>query len=69
MEGPEILNLRPHKAGSTRSYSPTIVLDDATLEAEMYSKGLRQELDTEPNDIHQTVEEHIRQLNLAAEDR
>ncbi|KAF7715868.1 Uncharacterized protein PECH_007979 [Penicillium ucsense] len=69
MEASEILNVRPHKAGSVRSYSPTIVLDDAALEAEMYRKGMGQELDDEPNDIHQTVEEHIRQLNLGLDDR
>jgi hypothetical protein len=69
MDIPYIPDDRPHKTGSMRSYSPTIVLDEAALEAEMHSKGLNQDFDDEPNGVNQSINEHVRHLNINREER
>lgn len=60
---------RPHRTGLTRSYSPTIVLDEAALEAEMHSKGLSQDPDNKLNGVDQSIIEHVRQLNIDSDER
>jgi hypothetical protein len=69
MDIPDIPDDRPHKTGSTRSYSPTIVLDEAALDAEMHSKGLSQDLDNELNGVDQSNIDHVRQLNIKNDER
>lgn len=69
MDIPDIPDNRPHKTGSMRSYSPTIVLDEAALEAEMTSKGLSQDFDNEPNSENQSIKEHVRRLTINSDER
>jgi hypothetical protein len=69
MDIPDIPDDRPHKNGSMRSYSPTIVLDEAALEAEMHSKGLSQDLDIEPNGVNQRIDEHVHELKINSDER
>ena len=69
MDIPDIPDNRPHKAGSMRSYSSTIVLDDAALEAEMALKGLRQDFYNETNGVDQSIHEHVRRLTINSDER
>ncbi|CEO61025.1 hypothetical protein PMG11_05422 [Penicillium brasilianum] len=68
MEIPDIPDNRPHKTGSMRSYSPTIVLDEAALEAEIQTKSLCRDHDEEPNGVNKSVEQ-FGQININGEER
>lgn len=52
-----------------RSYSPTIVLDEAALEAEMTSKDLSQDFDNEPKRENESINEHVRRLTINSDER
>lgn len=66
---PDVLDDRPHKTGSTRSYSPNIVLDEPAVEAEMHAKSLGQDHHDEPNGVNQRLDEQIQQLDMNCDER
>lgn len=69
MDIPDIIDDRPHKAVSMRSNSPTIVLDDVVVDAEMHAKSLCQDHHNQPNGVAHKLDKQVQQLDINGEER